>query len=69
MGAHSGRNRSEIFPFLRLEAVMLLKTQSVRRDLKEFSGPTRFLITMNLKGLSDDWGSVENMRSSHTCEA
>ena len=32
---------------------MLLKTQTVRRDLRELSGPTRFLISLNLKRLLD----------------
>jgi hypothetical protein len=36
-----------------IEAKMLLKIKGVRRDLGKFSGPTRFLILLNLNELSD----------------
>jgi hypothetical protein len=34
-----------------IEARMLLKIKAVRRDLRKFSGPARFLIVLNLKKL------------------
>lgn len=40
---------------LPIEAVMLLKIKGLRRCLREFSCPIRFLITLNLKKLSDGW--------------
>ena len=55
-GAHSRRNRSEVPLPQRIEAIMLFKIKGVRRDLREFSGPTRLIITLNLKSLSDGGG-------------
>jgi predicted transcriptional regulator len=36
-----------------IEARMLLKIKAVRRDLRELSGPSRFLILLNLNELSN----------------
>jgi len=38
---------------LLIEARMLFKINGVTRDLRRFSDPTRFLITLNLKKLSN----------------
>jgi len=41
---------------LLIEARMLFKIKAVRCDLRKFSGPGRFLIMLNLNGLSDCGG-------------
>jgi hypothetical protein len=41
---------------LLIEARMLFKIKAVRRDLRKLSGPARFLIMLNLNGLSDCGG-------------
>jgi len=51
---------------------MLFKIKGVRRDLREFYGPTRFLISLNLKKLSDgcEGGSaicIQVIRSKREC--
>jgi hypothetical protein len=48
---------------------MLFKIKGVRRDSRKFSGPTRFLITLNLKKLSDGGERGAHMHCFHTFEA
>jgi len=53
-----------------IEAIMLLKIKAVRRDLGKFSGPTRFLILLNLNELSDCGDERESVHTkSATFEA
>ena len=70
LGARSGRDRSEIPMSRIIEAIMLLKIKAVRRDLRKFSGPARFLILLNLNKLSDCGDERESVHTkSATFEA
>jgi hypothetical protein len=48
---------------------MLLKIQTVRRDLRNFSSLTRILILLNLKELKDSFDRGAGMHLSHTFKA
>jgi hypothetical protein len=55
-GGVPGEVEVRVLLSLVIEARMLLKIKAVRRDLRKFSWPARFLIVLNLNRLSDCGG-------------